>query len=150
MNEELISALKVLLADTVALKYKAQGYHWNVEGPDMGAWHMTMFQDIYDDMEEALDTFAEWIRKLDVDAYAPFKLSRFVELTTVPESAVSSNPLDMARDLDESIYMVMEKIVATFDMATAARQQGLANFLADRQDMHQRWCWFLKASVKSV
>jgi DNA-binding ferritin-like protein len=150
MNETLIADLKVLLADTVALKYKAQGYHWNVEGPDMGAWHVGLFTDIYEDMEDALDTFAEWIRKLDTDRYAPFKLSRFVELTTVPETTVSSNPLDMARDLDESIYMVMDKIVAVFDVATAAKQQGLANFLADRQDMHQRWCWMLKASLKAV
>lgn len=147
--EQLIQALKVLLADTVALKYKAQGYHWNVEGDDFKPWH-SFFGDIYDDMEEATDGFAEWIRMLDTERYAPFKLSRFLELTTVPETEVNSDPMMMAADLDSAIYLVTEKIVAAFDVATANKQQGLANFLADRQTAHQKFCWMLKASLKEV
>lgn len=149
MNEQLISALKRLLADTVALKYKAHGYHWNVEGPDFGAWH-EMFSNIYEDFEGAVDTTAEWIRMIDSDKYAPFKLSRFVELTTVPESSISSNPIEMAVDLCESIDMVTMKLVSLFSAATAAGQQGLANFIADRQAAHQKHCWMLRVSAKIV
>ena len=149
MNEQLIQALKVLLADTVALKYKAQGYHWNVEGDDFKSWH-SFFGDIYDNMEEATDGFAEWIRMLDAERYAPFKLSRFMELTTVPETEVNSDPMMMAADLDSALYLVTEKIIAAINMATQSNEHGLANFLADRQTAHQKFCWQLKVSLKDV
>lgn len=145
--DELINLLKSLQADTVALAYKAKGYHWNVEGDDFPQWHSKL-DDIYSDLDGAIDPFAEWIRMLDVNSYAPFKLSRFVELTTVPESTVSSDALDMISDLCESLDIVTAKIVNACDIATNAKQFGLANFLGDRQTMHQKWCWQLKASLK--
>ena len=147
--DELVLALKSLLADTVALKFKAHGYHWNVEGDDFPQWH-DKFGDIYEDMDGAIDGFAEWIRMLDVNKYAPFALSRFAELTTVPESQVSSDSLVMAMDLCESIDMVTAKVVAAADAATMAKQFGLANFLGDRQTAHQKWCWQLMASLKDT
>lgn len=147
--EELVNILKVLVADTVALKYKAHGYHWNVEGSDFKPWH-SFFSDIYEDMESAVDEYAEWIRMVDSRSFAPFKLSRFVELTTIPESDVSTNPLVMASDLVASIEMINNKVVYAFDIATAAKQQGLANFFADRQAAHQKFIWMLKASLENV
>jgi starvation-inducible DNA-binding protein len=143
--EELINILKSLLSDTVALKFKAHGYHWNIEGDDFPQYH-EKFEEIYEDMDGAIDPFAENVRKLG--DYAPFKLSRFVELTTVPESSVSSDPMDMASDLLASIQGVTAKIQDAFDIATSSREQGIANFLADRQDMHRKWEWQLRASVK--
>ena len=147
--DELVLALKSLLADTVALKFKAHGYHWNVEGDDFPQWH-DKFGDVYEDMDGAIDGFAEWIRMLDVNKYAPFALSRFAELTTVPETQVSSDSLVMAQDLCEAIDMVTVKIVAAADAATIAKQYGLANFLGDRQTAHQKWCWQLMASLKDT
>lgn len=145
--DELTLALKGLLADTVALKFKAHGYHWNTEGDDFPQWH-SKFEDIYEDMDDAIDTFAEWIRMIDVNAYAPFKLSRFAELTTVPDTDVTSDALVMAQDLCDSLEIVTAKIVNLAVVATGANQFGLANFLGDRQTMHQKWCWQLMASLK--
>ena len=101
MNE-LIQTLKTLLGSTVALKYKAHGYHWNVETDDFPQWH-DKFGQIYDSLDDSIDPMAEWIRMLDVDKYAPFALSRYVELTTVPETKVSSDSLVMAQDLAKRI-----------------------------------------------
>lgn len=143
--EELINALKGLLADTVALKFKAHGYHWNVEGDDFPQYH-EFFGEIYEDMESAIDPLAENIRKCG--DYAPFRLTRFAELTTVPETTVDSDPETMAADLLASIMGVTAKIQNAFDVATSAREQGVANFLADRQDMHRKWEWQLRASTK--
>ena len=149
MNEEIVDALKSLLADTVALKFKAHGYHWNVEGDDFPQWH-EKFGEIYEDLDGAIDEFAEWIRMIDVSKYAPFALSRYVALTTVPETVVSSDAIVMAEDLCESLELVNDKIVAAAVAATAANQFGLANFLGDRQTMHQKWCWQLEASCKPI
>ena len=149
MNEQIIEILKSLTADCVALKFKAHGYHWNVEGDDFPQWHDKL-SDIYEDMEGAIDTFAEWIRMIDVNSYAPFKLSRFAELTSVPETDVTSDPMDMIMDLCESLDIVTAKIKAAAAMTTNAGEFGLANFLGDRQTAHQKWCWQLRASIKEV
>lgn len=147
MNEQLIQILKVLLADTIALKFKAQGYHWNVESDDFPQQH-SFYGAVYEDHEGAVDEFAEWIRMLD--AYAPFKLSRFAELTTIPETEISSNPEEMNADLYASIEIIKEKLKAAGALANQAAEFGLANFLADRQTASQKWCWQLRASLKEV
>lgn len=143
--EQLIAALRELLADTVALKFKAHGYHWNVEGEDFPQAH-AFFEMIYNDYDEAIDPFAENLRRLD--QYAPFKLSRFVELSTVPESDVTAEFEDMALDLLKSNDAVLAKLKDAFDYSQTAREQGIANFLAERIDMHSKWHWQLSAVVK--
>ena len=144
--EQLINTIKQLLADTVALKFKAHGYHWNVEGDDFPQAH-SFFESIYSDYEEAIDGFAEILRRLDT--YAPFKLSRFMELSNnVAETEVSSDFSVMSADLLMSNDAVLAILKDAFDMADAAREQGVANFLAERIDMHQKWHWQLKAVIK--
>jgi starvation-inducible DNA-binding protein len=143
--EELINLLKVLLADNITLKLKAHGYHWNVEGDDFPQFHK-FFADIYEDYEAATDTYAEWLRKLD--SYAPFKLSRFIELNEVGEPDMTSDPAMMSKDLLISNDMVLVKLTDAVEMATASRQHALANFFAERMDQHQRWHWMLSASIK--
>jgi starvation-inducible DNA-binding protein len=143
--EQLIAALKELLADTVALKFKAHGYHWNVEGDDFPQAH-AFFEMIYNDYDDAIDPFAENLRRLDT--YAPFKLSRLASLSTVSESDVTAEFEDMALDLLKSNDAVLAKLKDAFDVASTAREQGIANFLAERIDMHAKWHWQLSAVVK--
>ena len=143
--DELINALKSLLADTVTLKFKAHGYHWNVEGDDFPQYH-EFFEEIYEDYDGAIDTFAELVRRLG--DYAPFKLSRFVELASIAETDVNSDPVVMSADLLAANDAVTEKIKDAFDIATRLREQGIANFLAERQDMHSKWHWQLTSVVK--
>jgi len=145
--EELIQLLRVVLSDMVVLKFKAHGYHWNVEGDDFPQYH-DFFADIYEDYDGSIDTFAEWIRKLG--DYAPYKLSRFQAFSDIPETDVTSDPVAMSADLLAANDAVTVKLLAGFDMATGLRQQALANFFAERQDMHQRWHWMLGAVVKQT
>lgn len=145
--DELIKALKVLLADTVALKYKAQGYHWNVESDDFKPWH-DFFGEIYDDLATSEDDLAEWIRILY--AYAPFKLSRLMELSTVVETDVNSDPMMMAKDLYDAIEIYKAKFVALADMAMPVKEYALANYLNERQGAMQKFCWMLRASLKET
>jgi starvation-inducible DNA-binding protein len=144
--DELINELKVLLADTVTLKFKAHGYHWNIEDHGFPQYHK-FFQKIYEDYDEAIDGFAELIRKLG--EYAPYKLSRFAELSSIPETDVNSDHMSMCADLLIANDAVTEKIKDAFDLATSAREQGTANFLADRQDMHAKWHWQLSSILNA-
>jgi starvation-inducible DNA-binding protein len=145
--EELLQLLRVTLSDMVALKFKAHGYHWNVEGDDFPQYH-EFFQEIYEDYDSSIDTFAEWLRKLG--DYAPYKLSRFMAYSDLPETDVTSDPVSMATDLLVANDAVTTKLLVGFDLATTLKQNALANFFAERQDMHQRWHWQLGAVIKPV
>lgn len=142
--EELIQKLKELLGSTVALKYKAQGYHWNVEGDDFEEYH-SLFGKIYDSLDDSIDPLAEWIRMMG--DYAPFKLSRFSSLSSIPETEISSDPLMMAADLKKDHDSAAAAFGATSMKAATLGQKGLENFLADCQATHQKWSWQLRSSL---
>lgn len=137
--------LKGLLADVIAFSFKAQGYHWNVEGDDFPQFH-AFFGDIYEDAEGSIDPIAENIRK--VGEYAPFRLTRFVELTSIPETNVTSDHEDMTMDLYMSNKIVIQKLYSAFNAAVSENKQGIANFLSERIDMHEKWDWQLRVTSK--
>lgn len=142
---DLAEPLSVLLADTVALYFRAHGHHWNVEGADFQQFH-ALFQSIYEDIYDSIDPLAENIRKLD--EYAPFKLERFVDLKTLPENRIPNDAKSLCRDLLEGNDFLIEKLKSAFKIVSAADEQGLANFIADRIDHHQKWSWQLRAVLK--
>jgi starvation-inducible DNA-binding protein len=143
--EELISALKSLVADQYVIYHKAHGYHWNVEGIYFAMFH-DLFAEIYEDVYDSIDPTAENIRK--IGGYAPFTMTRLQELRTIPDVDVSTNPMDMVEDLYNANMMIIKSIVKVFTLATALNEQGIANLMADRQDMHEKWCWQLRVSMK--
>ena len=143
--EELVNAIKIAIADHYALYFKAQGYHWNVECSDFEEYHQ-LFAKVYDDAIDATDSMAENIRKLG--AYAPFKMSRFVELTTVPETEVSPDCSAMCMDLLASIDPVIASNLAAYRAAEAVGEVGISNFHADRDGMLKKWRWQLRSSCK--
>lgn len=144
MGEDLVTCLKKLLADTYSVYFKAHGFHWNVESLMFSQYH-EFYGEIYEDIYGSVDTIAENIRK--VRAYAPFKMSRFMELSSIPETEISSRPEEMNRDL----LMAIEKLIVTtnecFQCAINANEQGIANFLAERDDMLKKWAWQLRSSI---
>jgi starvation-inducible DNA-binding protein len=142
----LTNDLKTLLADSVTMYFVAHGYHWNVEGADFSQYH-SLFADIYEDVYSSIDIIAEDLRKLD--EYAPFTLSKFIDLRTVESVEVAPNPKAMAKALLKVNEGVLVTIGKAFASANKANEQGIANFLAERDDMHKKWRWQLTASTKS-
>ena len=144
MNE-LIKSLKVLVSDVVTFYFMAHGYHWNVEGQDFSQYH-SLFADIYEDAYSAIDPIAENIRKLG--DYAPFSLKKYMELTTVTFKDVEPSPKAMAKALATANESVIKTLNDSFDKATKANEQGIADFISGRIDMHKKWAWQLRASTK--
>lgn len=144
-TKELVQCLKVLVSDVVTMYFTAHGYHWNVEGPDFSQYH-DLFSDIYEDVYSSIDPIAENIRKLD--DYAPFTLSKFISLRTVENKEVPTNPKAMAKALLDMNAKLITSINKAFKCAVSCDEQGIANFLSERDDMHKKWAWQLKASVK--
>lgn len=143
-KEELGSKLACVLSDTVILKFLAQGYHWNVRGPEFTQFH-DFFGEIYEDAESAIDPLAENLRKLGFDA--PFLLEDFLSLSCIEIKPVGYDPLAMSASLYAANASTLAYLCTAFDCANACNEQGIANFLAERIDMHQKWNWQLGTTI---
>lgn len=146
--QTIISLLKKLQANSFVLYSTAHGFHWNVEGPLFTQYH-DFFGKIYSDVYESIDTIAEFLRKYD--AIAPHTLQDLITLNTYGYVEIESNsPISMSRQLLSMIESMIADIKILFDEATLQKEQGLANFLADRQDRLEFHAWWLRASLKQT
>lgn len=143
-TQQLIDALKRVLSDEVKFYFKAHGYHWNVKGADFSQYH-ELFAEIYEDVYGAIDPTAENILKLGSDA--PFKLMDFQMYSSIQDTTVGSEPNAMAVDLLSANEQMVSCLNNAFGIANNENEQGIANFLAERIDMHQKWGWQLRSSA---
>jgi starvation-inducible DNA-binding protein len=144
-STDLAKHLAMCLGGTVLAKFIAHGYHWNVKGKHFSQLH-EFFQEIYEDYDSAIDPFAENIRKLGYDA--PYLLSDFIEISSIPEpTRITSGAHEMIASLYEINGALLGCIKNGFDVANTCNEQGIANFLAERIDMHQKWAWQLRSSL---
>jgi len=143
---DILNKLKQLQSNAFVFYTKAHGYHWNVEGILFKQLH-AFFLEIYEDVFESIDTYAEWSRKLGT--YAPFKIDEILQASNVKYDFTTTSPLEMLRNLLDSNNQIIKDLKDAFEMADAGNEQGLANFIAERIDQHQFWSWQLSASLKT-
>ena len=142
----LADALKTLLATEYAFVIKAQLFHWNVEGPDFSQLHK-FFGKIYDEVyENSIDQTAEYIRALG--DYAPGSFERFVELTKIQGQTKIPRARLMLEELLANNGQMLDLLNQVFQVATEENQQGIANFIAERIDAHQKHGWMLRSYLK--
>lgn len=142
--DELHKSLKIAFASEYSFYLKAQNFHWNVTGPFFVQLHQ-LFGNIYEEVGDSIDDFAENIRKCG--AFVPASFSRFTMLSQLEDETNIIDDGDMVQELlDDSDKMV--KIVKyCFDIATQAGEDGLADFLAGRMDAHRKHSWMLRATL---
>jgi HK97 family phage prohead protease len=143
--ESLCQLLAEQLSDVVAFKFIAHGYHWNVKGADFAEYHK-LFQKIYEDAEDSIDPLGENILKLGYDS--PFRLSDFQQLRELDEPALTPDtPAAMAASLLDLNDDIIDGYNELYAQSQVENQQGIANFLAERIDAHQKWSWQLRSSI---
>jgi starvation-inducible DNA-binding protein len=146
--DELKTSIKVLLANATVMYYKTHQFHWNVEGIEFTQYH-EFFGDLYTDVYESIDPTAELLRKLD--EYTPVSLDELFKFKTIKEETTRVVLLsDILDSLLKANQEVLTSLNMVFDLATKNKKQGIANFVADRIDTHEKHAWFLRASAKKV
>lgn len=141
----LVKSLEQILADVVAFSFRAQGYHWNVKGANFPQYH-ELFGEIYSDVHGSVDPIAENILKLGYDS--PFNITTFANMSPLGTSTIESADCHtMAYDLYTANEHVINELKVAFQVANAANEQGIADYIAGRIDQHQKWSWQLKASA---
>jgi starvation-inducible DNA-binding protein len=138
--------LKVLLGTTYALYFKITGFHWNVEGSNFPQYH-EFLNNYYDEVYATADTIAEYVRSLDV--YAPGSMARMLELSVLQEQPKIPRAELMFTELLQDTEALIEMVKSVFDEATGERQQGIANFMADLQDLYSKKRWMIRSILKT-
>lgn len=142
----LIQKMKILLADVFSMYLRAHYFHWNVEGPCFVMYH-DFFGEVYNDTWASVDDIAEHIRALG--GYAPGTLKRFAEITTTEQTTsneIPTNALNMVRILYSDNVKVLSSLHSVY--TEASHQLGLANYIQDRIDAHEKLQWKLKSMSK--
>ena len=147
--EELLNKLRLLQSNAFIYYTKAHGYHWDVEGILFEQFH-SMFGELYEDVWGSVDEYAEWLRRLG--AKASFDVMSALSTSNIKYDLGpgESNPIAMLQSLYNSNLLMIGDLKMSFDYAENAKEEGLANYIAERIDAHQKWGWRLSASLKSM
>jgi starvation-inducible DNA-binding protein len=138
--------LKILLASTQSFAIKSQNFHWNIEGSNFPQYHQ-FYDTLYQDVNETIDKIAEYIRVLG--SYTPGSLQRYGELTIIEDQTKIPRAELMFVETLQDIHKMGELVVHIFDIATEDRQQGIANYMAELQDLYGKKAWFVRSILKT-
>ena len=143
--EELVISLRIALANTFIMYFKAHSHHWNVEGPNFSQHH-DFFASLYEDLFGATDLLAEELRALNEKA--PKTLSEMYQFKTVNEGVVAETAEEMLQDLLIANDQVIESLNKSIELATKLNKQGLLNSLPERVDVHAKHGWMIRSHLK--
>jgi starvation-inducible DNA-binding protein len=141
----LVENLKVLLASTQVFSIKTQQFHWCVEGSNFPQYH-EFFDNLYGDVSGTIDRIAEYIRILG--HYTPGSLTRYAELTIIQDQVKIPRAELMFVEALQDCEKLGQLVATMFDEATTERQQGIANFMAELQDLYGKKAWFIRSTLK--
>lgn len=143
--EKLQKAAKIAFASEFSFYLKAHQFHWNVEGMFFQQLH-ALFGDIYEEVFDSIDTFAEQIRGMN--AYMPGSYTRFSMLSKIDDETQILDAKEMLATLLEDSEKMIEILKMVFDLSEAHGERGFSDFVAGRIDAHRKHSWQLRSSLK--
>lgn len=144
---QIISELtKRVLANTFIMYFKAQSYHWNIEGRNFSQDH-AFFGELYETLHSNVDAIAEEIRALG--DYAPISLMEMYNSKTIMEDEMKPKSFEgMIANLLDANGQVVISLNSLFAEASAVNNQGIADFAAGLLDAHAKHGWMLRSYLK--
>lgn len=141
----LIEQLKHVHANAFTFYLKAHFYHWNIEGANFPQYHKFL-EDLYTEVFQSVDAIAELIRTLD--SYAPGTLGRLKELTSIQESDDIPDATGMISNLQTENNIMRASLMTAYNTANDSGEIGIANYLQDRIQAHEKHAWMLRSILK--
>lgn len=143
-NQDVITALKTVLADSYTLYLKTQNYHWNVEGPYFKPLHL-LFEEQYSDLAAAIDEIAELIRGLGEKAPGTFKA--YQEITAIADGNENHSANQMVEELIADQKVITKTLQAALQAAQEADDEVVIGVLVERMTVHRKNQWMLRSSL---
>jgi len=152
-----VENLHVILHGTLALRLKAQEYHWNVQGQNFRSYH-ELFGDMYEDLDDAIDEIGEQIRILDQTVN--LDQSRLTEVLETLNSVADRQNYDVSRvnyDFDREdlsmtnhLYGLNKALAHIIKSAIedAPDASALEDFLIERKQEHDFHEYMLQSHLE--
>ena len=141
-RKQIAKGLSHLLADTYTLYLKTHNFHWNVTGPMFQTLHL-MFETQYNELALAVDSIAERIRSLGVNA--PGTYSEFAKLSSIQETPGVPKAEDMIKLLVEGQEAVVRTARSLYAVVEKASDEATADLLTQRIQLHEKTAWMLRS-----
>jgi len=135
------------LADTYLLYLKTQNFHWNVRGPHFHSLHK-FFEEMYQELAEAVDTIAERIRAMHMNTPASF--AQFLRLTCLEEETSVISAEEMLKQLLHDHQIISQTLARLFEQAEHAEDEATVDLITERMRAHEKMAWMLRATLGQV
>ena len=142
--EELYTVAKKAFATHYHYLLKAQNFHWNVTGADFLEFH-ELFGNIYTELEDATDEFAEGLRA--IRCWAPGTLKELMELSEIYDPVLPLTKDEMVACLYKDNGKIVKTLLAAYKSAELENEHGFSSFLADRLNEHRKHGWQLYSTM---
>ncbi|HXF90482.1 MAG TPA: Dps family protein [Candidatus Nitrosotenuis sp.] len=138
-------ALSRVLADSFSLYLKTLNYHWNVMGPHFSQLHK-LFKELYEELEDAIDSIAERIRILGF--HAPANYSDYMRLTVIKEEKGHPEAFDMVRQLVLDNEYLIRRSHEVLSVAQSVADEATMDLMIKRIKSHGKRAWMLRSHLE--
>ena len=145
MSDQVIRALRQVVADTYAIIGQTHICHWNVRGPSFFSLH-TAFEEQYNELFVAVDEIAERVRAKG--ALAPGGLSNLSQMAGIEEIAEDASAQDMVQHLIKANEKLLADLKTARDHAGEAGDSELEDLMIARIQVHEKTVWMLKSYLE--
>lgn len=133
-----------LLRDTSYLLNQTYIVHWNLMGGKFYSIHK-LTQEIYEEMQEGLDTVAEHIRSLDISTPMSVEDLNNAQMLDLPESCFDQD--GMIRVLATNQNALAESFNTLAEEAEILKDQLTLDLAIERGRAHKKFQWLLKSNL---
>jgi starvation-inducible DNA-binding protein len=133
-----------LLRDTSYLLNQTYIVHWNLMGGKFYSIHK-LTQEIYEEMQDGLDTIAEHLRSLDISTPMTVEDLNNAVMQPIPESCFDQD--GMIRALAMNNNSLAESFNLLAEEAEAMQDQLTLDLAIERGRAHKKFQWLLKSNL---
>jgi starvation-inducible DNA-binding protein len=141
-HQDVIDALRQVVADSYALLGQTHLCHWNVRGPGFFALH-TAFEEQYTELFTAIDEIAERVRALG--SLAPGGLGNLASMAGVTEIEEDASAEQMVQHLATTNQKVVDSLAKARDLAAEAGDSESEDMAIARIQVHEKTIWMLQS-----
>lgn len=140
----MISALRLLVADVLALYLKTKSCHWHVRGPHFRDYHL-LFDEQADQLLHIVDAAAERARTLGGEVV--HSIGEVAKLARIAGNAPPPvEPEAMLEELERDNGELVAHLRALHDAADQAADRATASLVESWIDEGERRMWMLRSS----
>lgn len=142
---DIAGTLVRIVADTYALSFQTQSFHWNVRGQHFASLHK-LFERQYEELAEAVDELAERVRALGGNA--PTSLREILNFTSLP----TDDGVPLAQGMVDLLLRAHEHLSSTSRRAAKLAEESgdpvTHDMLIGRAGAHDKAAWMLRSTLE--